>query len=119
VGPADRDAVIVSVDFFRPEPDPGMDPSMFPTHWCDYEIRYDGEVIHAYKASGMDSINALLRAMADATCRFDGQYFNAIDGTKKYSDVIPYMSSIIKEWFDDMRFAEVDPTQITKMEGDT
>jgi hypothetical protein len=112
VGPADPGAVIVSVDFFRPEPDLDMDPEMFPTYWCDYEIRYGGELIHAYKASGMDSINALLRAMVDATGRFDGPYFNAIDGSRRYGDVIPYIRAIIKEWFDDMRIAGVEPTWI-------
>jgi hypothetical protein len=107
-------AVVVSIDFFRPEPDPDMDPNLFPEYWCDYEIKYGGEVIHADKDQGMDSIGALLRSMVSAVRCVDNPYFNAIDGSKKYRDVIPYITAIPTEWFFDMRIAGTEPTWITE-----
>jgi hypothetical protein len=107
-------SVIVSIDFYRPDPDPEMDPNMFPAYWCEYEIKYGDEVIHADKDTGMDSSNALLRAMVHAASRFDGPYFNAIDGAKKYRDVIPYIGAIPKEYLADMRIAGTEPTWIAE-----
>lgn len=115
VGPAGDDAVIVSIDFYRPEPDPEMDPSKFPSYSCDYEIKYGGEVIHAYKASGMDRIGALLQAMVYVASHFDNQYFNAIDD----SSAIPYMPAIPPEWFKDMRTVGYLGQRMTPIEGRT
>src|SRR5690349_13223364 len=90
-------SVVVRVDFFRPEPELDEGPASYPIHWCEYEIVYDGEVIHAWKMMGMDSIESLLSAMADACRHFDGPYFNKIDADKRYRDVIPYMPAIPPE----------------------
>jgi hypothetical protein len=113
-GEAVDGAVLVRVDFFRPEPDLDEGPANYPLHWCEYEIVYGREVIHAYKESGMDSVDALLRAMRNAATRFDIPYFNKIDADKKYRDVIPYITAIPPEWFHDMRIAGTEPDVITE-----
>jgi hypothetical protein len=105
-GDAVDGAVVVRVDFFRPEPDLDELPACY---WCEYEIVYDGQVIHAWKMMGMDSVESLLSAMVDACHHFDGQYFNKIDADKRYRDVIPYMPAIPPEWLHHMRFAGTWP----------
>ena len=109
VGPADEGAVIVSIDFYRPEPDPDMDPTMFPTYWCEYAIRYGDATIYANKECGMDATGALLRAMSNATHRIDIPGFDALDGSGRFGNVIPYLEAIPKEFFEDTRHAGTDP----------
>lgn len=108
-GEAIDGAVAVRVDFFRPEPDPEEGPGYYPMHWCEYEIVYEGWVIHAWKMMGMDSVDALLRSMVDAVDHFDRPYFNKIDADRRYRDVIPYITAIPLEWFHDMRLAGIWP----------
>ena len=102
-------SVLVSVDFFRPEPDPEEGPASYPLHWCEYRIVYGGEVIHVWKMMGMDSVDALLSAMRDAMNSFEGPHFNKIDADKKYRDVIPYIGAIQPAWLHNMRFAGTWP----------
>lgn len=113
-GEAVDGAVLVRVDFFRPEPDLEEGPAYYPLHWCEYEITYGGEVIHVWKMMGMDSVEALLSSMVDAVRHFDDPYFNRIDADKKYRDVIPYISAIPPEWFHGMRFAGTWPIWISE-----
>jgi hypothetical protein len=114
VGPAEDGsvfdgAVVVSLDFARPEPDADDDPALFPTYWCEYSIRYGDVAIRIDKDCGMDATGALLAAIRMAVHRMDLPAFDAIDGSGRFGNVIPYLDAIPREWFEDMRYAGSDP----------
>jgi hypothetical protein len=119
VGPAEVDgAVTVRIDFCRPEADPDPAQSEFPTYWCAFSIVYGEVVIYSTgdlnRACGIDATNALLSAMRSAVSRMEIRAFDALDGSGRFGDVIPYLDAIPPEWWHDMRYAGSDPDWIAE-----
>lgn len=116
VGAAEVDgAVIVSIDIFRPEPDPECGLEECPDYLCDFTITYGTTIIYSGfdrggpYGVGIDAVAALLSAARHASRRLRGRVFHAIDGSGRFGHVIPYLDAIPEEFFEDMLHAGTDP----------